>query len=202
MINLRTLTRLAAPLFLVVAAGCSATDAPTQPAAPTPDAALVGDLLGGVVGTVDQTVDQTLTTVTVVGDILLPGLLSCPTPRSYSASKVIGPAGGVIKVGPHSLTIPRGALASYVTISAVAPKGDIVSVNFEPHGLRFQQPTALTLSYNECGLVNNLPVVVYMDGDRKVLEVLSSVNSGGTRTVTGKLDHFSAYAIATRSAPE
>ena len=195
MINLRTLTGLAAALLVVVAMGCS-TDAPTQTTTPQPNAALVGDLLGGVVGTVGGTVGG-------VVDGVLPGLLACPSKTSYATTRVVGPAGGVIKVGPHYLTIPPLALSSNVEISAVAPAGDIVAVDFKPHGLRFARPTALTLSYQECGLVQGLLMyVVYVDDDRKILEVLSSTNNVFARSVTGKLDHFSAYAIATRSAPE
>jgi hypothetical protein len=188
--------RLAALLLVAVAAGCSMDAAPTQPVAPRPDAALVGDLLGGVVGTVGGTVGG------VVGGVL-PDLLACPSTTSYATTRVVGPAGGVIKVGPHSLSIPPLALSRNVEITAVAPAGDIVAVDFQPHGLRFARPTALTLSYQQCGLLQGLLFhVVYLDDDRNILEVLSSVNNVFSRSVTGKLDHFSAYAIATRSATQ
>src|SRR2546428_5731274 len=47
-------------------------------------------------------------------------LLTC-SPLSYdSATQTIGAAGGVIQVGPHTLSIPPGALTDTVTITAVA----------------------------------------------------------------------------------
>jgi hypothetical protein len=192
----RSLASLVALVMLVAAAGCSTDGTPTQPLGARPDASLVGDLLGGAVGTVGGTVGG------VVGGVV-PGLLACPSTMTYAAKKVVGPLGGVIRVGPHSLSIPPFALSQNVEISAVAPAGDIVRVDFQPHGLRFAKPTALTLSYQECGLVQGLLMhVVYVDDDRSILEVLSSVNNVFARSVTGKLDHFSAYAIATRSAAQ
>jgi hypothetical protein len=188
MINLRTLVKLAAPILVISTASCA--DAPTQPAAPPPNASLVDGLVGTLGGTLGG----------VVGGVL-PELLACPTSTSYSSTTVVGRYGGVVRVGPHSLVIPPGALGSNVTISATAPAGKYVEVQFEPHGLRFERPAALNLSYNRCGLVQGLLMsVVYIDDDRKILEVLSSSNNIFARTVTGKLDHFSGYAVATRSS--
>src|SRR3712207_2140673 len=114
MSHYRKLTALVAPLLLVLATACS-LDAPTQapPARPNP-------LLGELVGTVDGTVGG------VVGGIA-PQLLACPTTESYAATKRVGPGGGVIVVGPHSLLIPPGALAADTTITATAPAGDHVA---------------------------------------------------------------------------
>jgi len=188
MTSLRTLMKLAVPLFVITTASCS-TDMPTAPAAkPNPD--LVGSLVGTLGGTLGG----------VVGGVA-PQLLACPTSTSYASSKVIGPWGGVLTVGPHSLVVPPGALSSNVTISAKAPAGQFLEVQFEPHGLRFERPAALNLNYSRCGLVQGLLLsVVYIDDNRSILEILTSSNNIFTRTVTGKLDHFSGYAVAWRSS--
>jgi len=189
MLNLRTLAKLAPALLLGVAVSCS-PDTPTQPAAPRASASLVDGLVGTVGGTVGG----------VAGSVA-PQLLACPVSQSYTASRVIGPAGGVIKVGPHTFVVPAGALASNVTITATAPAGNYVVVDFKPQGLRFALPTALTLSYQNCGLVQGLLLgVAYVDDSRSILEFVTSSNNIFTRTITGKVDHFSGYAVALRSA--
>lgn len=168
----------------------SCTDSPSAPPAPNPS------LLGGVVGTV------TGTTTTLTGSLgnLLNGLVACQVRETERGSATIGRYGGVVRVGPHTLHVPAGALDRDVTISAVAPAGDFVKVELQPEGLRFARPTALTLSYRDCGLLGNLRyTLVYLgDDDRTVLEILPSVANLLTRSVTGRLDHFSNYAIAER----
>lgn len=168
----------------------SCTDSPSAPPAPNPS------LLGGVVGTV------TGTTTTLTGPLsdLLNGLVACRVRETERGSATIGRYGGVVRVGPHTLQVPAGALDRDVTISAVAPAGDFVKVELQPEGLRFARPTALTLSYRDCGLLGNLRyTLVYLgDDDRTVLEILPSVANLLTRSVTGRLEHFSNYAIAER----
>jgi hypothetical protein len=191
MINLRTLTKLVCPMLVAVLASCS-PDAPTQPQAPQASASLVDGLVGtvdAVVGTAGGAIGGTIGSVA-------PALLVCPTANSYTSTKVIGPAGGVIKVGPHTFTVPTGALTTNVKITASAPAGSYVKVDFQPEGLRFAKSTQLTLSYRECGFVEGLLLrVAYVDEGR-ILELVGSSNSILSQTVTGKVDHFSGYAIA------
>lgn len=183
MISLRKFVSLCSPLLLAAVLAC-APDAPTQPS-PSPTLDLVSDI-GGVVSGGDDFVGGALH-----------GLLSCSSSRSYSSSASIGPAGGALRVGPHTLFVPRGALRRTVRISADAPAGDIVQVHFEPEGLQFARPTYLTMSYAQCGLVNGLLLkVVYIDEDRSILETLLSVPNVLNRTVTGRVSHFSNYALA------
>ena len=176
MISMRKIASFCTPLILAAALAC-APDAPTQP-----QAAPNQDLISDVTGALGKTVH---------------GLLPCPVTKSYSSSARIGSAGGILRVGPHSLVVPQGALPSTVTITADAPKGDYIQVHFEPEGLRFSKPTALTLSYAQCGLVNGLLLkVVYVDDDRNILETLLSVPNLLAQTVTGRVSHFSNYALA------
>src|SRR2546430_14462801 len=46
------------------------------------------------------------------------GLLQCSVMPSQSVKQTIGPAGGTLKIGPHILVVPPGALATRVTIAA------------------------------------------------------------------------------------
>ncbi len=126
------------------------------------------------------------------------GLLNC-TPLPYdSVTQTIGPEGGTIFVGAHTLTVPAGALDTAVTITAVAPSDTIRHVRFQPEGLQFQQPASLTLSYAGCSLLGSLAPkrIAYTTDAFLILEYLPSLDDFFGQTVTGELHHFSEYAIA------
>jgi hypothetical protein len=134
--------------------------------------------------------------------LLLPlpgdGLLTCSPLAADSVTATIGPAGGTLQVGPHILSIPAGALAQAVSITAVAPADTVNRVRFEPEGLTFQQPASLTLSYANCqALPLGLPAqIAYTSDALAILQVLTSVDTPLAQTVTAPLSHFSDYAVA------
>jgi len=132
-------------------------------------------------------------------DLDLSGLLSC-TPLPYdSVTETIGPAGGVIQVGPHRLIVPWGALTEPVAITAVAPSDTVNRVQFQPQGLQFERSAYLTMSYANCNLLGQLVPkrIAYTTDDLlTILEYLLSFDNLWTQRVTGRLDHFSTYAVA------
>ena len=125
-------------------------------------------------------------------------LLKCTPLPAESVTQEVGPEGGVIQVGPHTLTIPEGALSSTVSITAVMPSDTVNRVNFEPEGLTFDEPVWLTLSYANCeGIGSWLPKrVVYTNPGLEILEILFSLNNPFAQRVTGRVTHFSDYAVA------
>lgn len=126
------------------------------------------------------------------------GLLTC-TPQPYdSTTQPIGPDGGVIAVGAHRLTIPPSALDADVAITAVAPSDTVNQVRFQPEGLQFRHPASLTMSYANCGLLGWLlpKRIAYVTDDLGILSYLLSLDNLFAKTVTGRLDHFSGYAVA------
>jgi len=125
-------------------------------------------------------------------------LLTCQPLPYDSASQVIGPEGGAISVGPHTLTIPAGALTAPTTITAVVNPDSVNAVRFSPQGLVFQQPAQLVMSYANCGLLGSfIPKrIAYTTDDFQILELIPSLDNFLNRTVTGRLSHFSQYAIA------
>lgn len=129
----------------------------------------------------------------------LPGtFLQCtPMPRE-SSEALIGPAGGVVTAGPHSLLIPAGALSETVLIRAVVPSSETNQVRFSPQGLTFAVPARLTMSYANCsGLLWLLPKrIVYTTNALIILENLVSVDDLLAQTVSADIDHFSKYAVA------
>jgi hypothetical protein len=175
---------------------CSADFAPSAPKTPALDVPSQPSNLLGILGGDDRDSDS---------DGLLDALrfnlslYRCDSPDFGSVSKSIGPAGGVIQIGPHSLSVPAGALSEPVTITATARGGKYVKVDFEPHELRFESRVLLRLSYAHCDTRPLLPKVVYVDGEGDLLsivELLPTLNDLFNERVTARLRHFSGYAIA------
>ena len=194
----RTVLRSMAMALAALSVISCATDGPlapeasnTLPPAPTVDQSLVGDLLGGTVTLVDNTLTTTVNTV----DGLL-NLLSCSALPDDDATQWIGPNGGTIRFGSSQLSIPRGALKSYVQISAEQVSGDVNSVRFSPEGLKFAKPATLTMGYSNCSQVKAPKQIVYTDEGLNVLEVLKSKDSSRGETVSAPVNHFSRYAVA------
>ena len=180
----RRFTTLALAFALAAGLSCTTSDS-TAPLAPTteqetPSFGLIGDLTGAVVGTLDSVTD----------------VLTC-SPQQYDiTTQTIGPTGGVISVGRHSLVIPRDALTKKVTITAEQIRGSTNSVRFRPEGLHFERPAALTMNYENCALVLLQKKIVFTSEKLKVLEVLRSLDLFRSKSVTAPIDHFSRYAVA------
>jgi hypothetical protein len=177
----RFLSNLALVALLAGVVNC-AGDGPTGLAdEPTPSPLLGGD--GGLLGT-------------GIGE----GLLACKPLPYAAATRTIGPEGGSLKVGPHTLTVPAGSLTAPVTITAEAPVDRVNSVRLSPEGLQFVRgkPAVLTLSYANCPLTGQLlpKRIAYTTDALAILSYLLSVDNLLTKQVSGKLEHFSRYAVA------
>jgi len=81
-----------------------------------------------------------------------------------------------------------------------APSGHgINAVHFEPDGLDFDRPAALTMSYSNCSLLGKLlpKRIAYTDDDyEKIYYFLRSLDDIFSKRVTGRIDHFSDYVVA------
>jgi hypothetical protein len=169
--------RILAVLLAVCLFAQSCSEPPAAP--PTPTAAPQADL---------------------IGSLLAPtGLLKCSDLPFDSETRTIGSAGGTITAGPHTLVIPPGALDRPTEITMTAPTGRGVNqVHFEPEGLQFQRPAALTMSYANCSVLGKLlpKRIAYTSSALDIISYLLSVDNLWTKRVTGKLDHFSDYVVA------
>jgi len=181
--DLRRSTRWMRPVVgalaaALVAASCG-RDGPTAPLSARPTAtAPASDLLGTTVG-------------------LLGKLLTCSPLPYASDSALIGPAGGALHLGVHTLVIPPGALYRPVMIRGEAPSDTVNSVRLYPEGLQFARPAALTMSYANCGLVTwLLPRIAYTTDGLRLLYYIPTLGDLFTKRVTGQVSHFSRYAIA------
>jgi len=167
--------RLFAPVLLLLALACSDRTPTSVPAAPAPDASLIGGLLGAT------------------------GLLKCSDLPYASSTATIGPNGGSLSAGPHTLVIPPGALSAPTTITMTAPRGlGVNAVKFAPEGLRFATPATLTMSYSNCSLLGKLlpKRIAYTDDNLNILSYLLSLDNLLSARVTGKVNHFSNYVVA------
>lgn len=175
--------KASALLFAVVAlfaASCAETTAPVAPElkAVQADSAQLLELLSG---TLKKTV-----------------FLTCSPMPTASDTEWVGPMGGTLTVGPHRLVIPAGALDRWTRITATAPSDTKNRIEFEPHGLRFDRPARLTMSYANCSVLGTvLPKhIAYTDDELRVLELLDAVPNILRRETTAPLDHFSDYILA------
>jgi hypothetical protein len=136
----------------------------------------------------------------LVGSLLRPtGLLSCSQLPYAIDTKTIGPSGGSISVGPHTLYIPAGALARPTEITAELPLGlGVNAVKFRPEGLTFQKPAYLSMSYANCSLLGRLlpKRIAYTTDALDILEYLLSLDNLFGKRVTGQVHHFSDYVVA------
>ncbi len=145
------------------------------------------------------------------------GLLACTVLPSASVRQVIGPEGGTIHIGPHTLVISPGALTKTYRIDAEIkptktrlvkpPKGRapkpgfnvVNAVRFEPH-LKFRTPVLLMMSYANCDFEDSdspSTAVVYTNPVLNVIhEIEPSVDDRDAEVVSAWIDHFSNYAIA------
>lgn len=127
---------------------------------------------------------------------LVPGLIVCDPLPYASDVRTIGAAGGELRIGPHRLTIPPGALGSPVVITGEAPVSTAVLVTLSPDGLRFAARATLTLNYSHCARSPSLVETIVQVGDAlNVLEVLPSQDTPAGE-VSARLGHFSNYAVA------
>ena len=123
---------------------------------------------------------------------------SCSTVLVGLIRQTVGPAGGVVALGPARLTIPPGALAAPVTIQAQIPAGYSGNyIQFKPDRVVFQQPATLTISYSNCSLANATQLKVAQVSDvLQIIQYVPSTNDLDAHTVTGQLQHFSNYGVA------
>lgn len=126
------------------------------------------------------------------------GLLTCRPMSAAWGAAWVGPAGGTVQVGPHVLRVPAGALDSWVRITGYAASDNVNRVEFWPHGLDFDKPASLTMSYANCDIVSRLlpKKIAYIDDKEKILYTLLSLDNALSSKVTGKVEHFSEYAVS------
>lgn len=133
-----------------------------------------------------------------------------PLGQSYSASAVIGTAGGRIAIpqAGFSISFPAGAVSAPVTIRATALAGGNVAYDFEPHGIVFLKDPTITQDLSLTQVVQQLLLASQLQGgyfadDAQLAGGTAAVTE--TRPATFNLlsfstsftvHHFSGYVVA------
>ena len=197
--------QLIAGLSVALAGFSACADTSSLATAPTgvrSDAQLLGGLLEPTVSSIGSALVAPLDRTTPLAE---------PITWSFSA----GANGAASSNAASGLTIaiPRGALASTVTITVTALPGSAVAYRFEPHGLTFARNVTLTqnLAGTKSGLLSGLllqgahfpgdePVIV--DGLALVTETVSAQVNLLTKTASFPIRHFSGWIVATGRSSE
>ena len=131
--------------------------------------------------------------------------LRCEPKPEVSVTKKIGRKGGDIHVGPHTFSVPAGALDSDVVITAFAPTSSRAELKFAPHGLQFSKPVEMSISYKGCVVPENAELgVSYIDhpgqsysGWKGMAAKKQPAHDDKTTTAVSALtDHFSGYVVS------
>ncbi len=162
------------------------------------DPATTGPAAGAVQASVGNIATQNHSAARrVAGNAAL--VSKCRPLAPETAHRVIGPAGGTLTIGPHTLTVPRGALSRHVAIRAKIAGGQSINVvEFKPAGLVFQTPAVLTMSYTNCdreGRTTSSAIAV-VDDTLGVVDYIASTDDAATSTVTGSVPDLTNYAVA------
>lgn len=122
--------------------------------------------------------------------------MACALPPLQTTAR-IGAQGGTVVLGRSTLTIPAGALAATVRITARVSTAGVAALEFQPAGLQFAVPATLSIDYGACPSLGAVTKkVVYVDDAWRVLEVLPSQDDPAAAHVDASLTHFSKYAVA------
>jgi hypothetical protein len=125
--------------------------------------------------------------------------LTCKPKHTTSTKRVIGPAGGTLSLGENTFVVPAGALDSAVKITVTAPQSTHAELEFAPHGLHFNKPVEMTLSYKGCVVPDSASLgVAYVGGTFVPIakERMPSHHDKASASVSALTDHFSGYYIS------
>ena len=120
-------------------------------------------------------------------------------PNNQAVSARIGPEGGTLQIGLHSLIVPPGALSEEQEIVFHLNFASLVGVGVDctPSPMYFNIPVILSLSYSGTqyeGTDNVQLQIVFMDDDG-LTDPLPTVIDEDACTATAELNHFSRYIL-------
>lgn len=193
----RLATVLVGTAAIGVITACS-SDRLTGPAPVAPASA-------GLIGNVLDLVKGILTPVT---GLLRTSSLSSSITRSITVNKNGGEL--IIPETGLTLTIPKNAVSSTVTIKVTAVAGNMIAYNFEPHGIKFATPITFSQDLSKTAFNGKNPKNL-QGGYFKVLEQLNLLRGLGlvdeqlparvsNNRVSFDISHFSGYMVSTGRA--
>jgi hypothetical protein len=129
------------------------------------------------------------------------GLLSaCAVASSTSARAVIGVAGGSVRTGGVTMTVPAGAVQGSTEFRLHVPSSQYAEVQIHANGqehFQFLAPVVITMDYSRCNAPSGVLTAWHIDPDTKaLLENMGGVNDVVNQRVIFSTMHLSGYAIA------
>jgi hypothetical protein len=121
---------------------------------------------------------------------------------TYTTTYPVGPQGGSLSFGGHTLVIPKHAVQHWTYFSATLRAGDEIRIDLRAWDMfgsvrNFRRPVELTIDLSDASAEDLEGVsVFYLDPTGSTERMPSVLNVEG-RSVTGYLNHFSDYIPGT-----
>ncbi len=131
-------------------------------------------------------------------------LLMCPNTKEVRVEGTIGPEGGTLALGEHSLEIPVGAVSVPIRFVGILPVDELLKATFQANGAEaytFQIPVTLTLSFSRCekerqALGPKALRVYKIDPRTNAIEKdLGGTEKDKEKVVVATLEGFSTYTL-------
>ncbi|MBW3552997.1 MAG: hypothetical protein KY466_05790 [Gemmatimonadetes bacterium] len=162
-------------LSLLLLAGCSDTDAATEPLQPE----AVSLASSG------------------------PVLIECPVATDTATTGMIDATGGAVLLNRHALRLPLLAVSSPTPFELRAPVSNYMELSVrgdQKDSFSFNKPVSITIDYSRCTRTNidhgDLTVWQIDPVTKALLEPMGGVDDKVARTVTFETDHLSTYSLA------
>ncbi len=116
----------------------------------------------------------------------------------YTEAVVSAEQGGVLQLYDVRLDIPAGAIDNDTLFFINIPDVNVFYNEFGTHGLVFNEPVRVTMSYREANLNGLDETTIRIGWWNEAMGEFQDVECEidfASKTVTGYLNHFSAYAL-------
>lgn len=139
--------------------------------------------------------------------------------EDVSVQQTITPSGGFIMLPASGLIMyfPQGAVASDVSVTVTARKGNRVLYSFAPHGITFNTPVYVLQNVKgteldvpprkrpevHAGYISDCTTFIHTDGTADFSEVMPAAYYGKKKSTFAyfTIRHFSGYALASGRVP-
>jgi hypothetical protein len=116
----------------------------------------------------------------------------------YTEAVISSATGGELSLLDVNLSVPAGAVPNDTMFSISIPDPNVFYNDFGTDGLVFDHPVQVTMSYRDADLTNidvsTIRIVWVDEVSGRLLEVNCTIDYQN-QTVTGLLNHFSAYGL-------
>lgn len=116
----------------------------------------------------------------------------------YTEAVISSATGGELSLLDVTLSVPAGAVPADTLFSISIPDPNVFYNDFGADGLVFDRPVQVTMSYRGADLTNvdesTIRIAWVDETSGRLLEVKCEIDLQN-QTVSGSLDHFSAYGL-------